>query len=269
MVQLGNVRFIKIRVLLKIDLNLLMRIELFKYYVFFLSTSISCLASGKDVLMAFSQEIPPYIFEKNNKGIEIDIISAALAYKGHTLKPLYFPLGRVPIAFSHNIVDAAMGDMGVNLKLKGGFYAKPAVIYDNVFITLKSRNIVIKKPSDLDSLLVVSFQGAELRYSKWLQPVVEEKRFFGVSNQLTQVKLLYLGRYDVVLCDRYVFKYFVNKLTLMNDLEVDEHPFISVDPNDYRPVFRDKKIRDDFNLGLKKLKESGEFQKIYNNYISL
>jgi len=93
----------------------------FKYYVFLFSTLISSIAIGNDVVMAFSQEIPPYIFEKNNSGIEIDIISSALAYKGHKLVPLYFPLGRVPIAFSHNIVDAAMGDMGVDLKLKGGF----------------------------------------------------------------------------------------------------------------------------------------------------
>jgi polar amino acid transport system substrate-binding protein len=247
-----------------------MRIELFKYYVFLFSTLIASIANGKVVVMAFSQEIPPYIFEKNNTGIEIDIISSSLEFKGHTLKPLYFPLGRVPIAFSHNLVDAAMGDMGVNLALKGGFYADPAVIYDNVFITLKSKDISITSPSDLDSLHVVSFQGAENRYPNWLQKVVAERRFFGVSDQFTQVKLLYLGRYEVVLCDRYIFKHIVNQLKLTDDfevMEVDEHTFINVDPADYRPVFRDKQIRDDFNLGLKKLKESGEYQKIYDRYM--
>lgn len=248
-----------------------MRIELFKYYVFFLGIFISCSASGKDILMAFSHEIPPYIFEKNDSGIEIDIITAALAYKGHTLKPLYFPLGRVPIAFSNNQVDAAMGDMGVDLKSKGGFYANPTVIYDNVFITLKSSHVSITSPSDLNSLLVASFQGAEIRYPKWLKKVVEEKRFFGVSDQLTQVKLLFLGRYDVVLSDRYIFKHFVNQLKIIEKLEmqdVDEHPFIEADPADYRPVFRDQNVRDDFNLGLQKLKESGEFQEIYDKYMN-
>lgn len=225
-------------------------------------------ASTQEILMAFSQEIPPYIIESTNSGIEIDIISAALAYKGHTLKPLYFPLGRVPIAFSHKLVDAAMGDMGIHLN--DGFYANPAVIYDNIFITLRSRNIIINKPSDLDSLHVASFQGAEKRYPDWLTNVVEENRFFGVSDQLTQVKLLQLGRYDVVLCDRYIFKYFVNQVESQKELEIseiDEHNFITVDPMNYRPVFRDKKIRDDFNLGLKYLKESGEFQKIYDEYL--
>ena len=235
-------------------------------------TLLSSLTNAKEVLMAFSQEIPPYIFEKHDKGIEIDIISAALAYKGHTLKPLYFPLGRIPIAFRHNIADAAMGDMGVNLKLHGGFYANPAVVYDNIFITLKSRKIFIKRPKDLDSLQVVSFQGAEKRYPNWLKKVAEDDRFFGISDQLSQVKLLHLGRYDAVLSDRYIYRYFVNQMMLKNIQKVhsvDEHQFTTANPDDYRPVFRDKKVRDDFNLGLKKLKESGKFQKIYDSYLIL
>ena len=240
--------------------------------VILVSSMLTGFASAKEVLMAFSQEIPPYIFQKENKGIEIDIISAALAVKGHTLKPLYFPLSRIPIAFTSNLVDAAMGDMGVNLEPKGGFYANPAVIYNNVFITLKNQNISIEKPNDLDQLRVVSFQGAENRYPKWLKKVKEEKRFYGISDQLTQVKLLHFGRYDVVLSDRFIFYYFVKQMMLTNVLEVnevDEHIFTTVNPEDYRPVFRDPKVRDDFNLGLKEIKETGEFQKIYDHYMNL
>jgi polar amino acid transport system substrate-binding protein len=231
---------------------------------------LSSFTQAKDVFMAFGQDIPPYIFQKYDKGIEIDIISAALAYKGHTLKPMYFPLGRVPIAFKQGLVDAAMGDMGVDLKDSGGFYAQPAVIYDNVFFTLKSKGVIIDKPSDLDLLTVVSFQGAEKRYPKWLNKAKEETRFYGISDQLTQVKLLHFGRYDVVLSDRYIFKYFVKQMMLMNNLElseVDEHEFTTVDTEDYRPIFRDKKVRDDFNLGLKEIKKNGKFQKIYNSYM--
>jgi polar amino acid transport system substrate-binding protein len=59
---------------------------------------------------------------------------------------------------------------------------------------------------------------------------------------------------------------------MMNVLEVhdvDEHKFTTVNPEDYRPVFRDRKVRDDFNLGLSQLKESGEFERIYDNYMKL
>jgi len=246
--------------------------SILKNSLLFIITLLPCFTSAKDVVMAFSKEIPPYIFENNNNGIEIDIISAALAYKGHTLKPVYFPLGRVPYAFTHNLVDAAMGDMGVDLTLQKGFYADPAVIYDNVFITLKSRNIAIEKPSDLDLLKIVSFQGAEKRYPKWLKKAYQENRLYSISDQLRQVKLLHYGRYDVVLSDRYIFKYFVKQMKLMNVLEmyeVVEHKFTTTNSKNYRPVFKDKKVRDDFNLGLIKLKESGEVQKIYDSYINL
>jgi polar amino acid transport system substrate-binding protein len=243
-----------------------------KYNLVLVITLFPCFTYAEDVLMAFSKEIPPYIFEKQNKGIEIDIISSALANKGHTLKPLYFPLGRIPYAFTNNLVDAAMGDMGVDLQPLGGFYANPAIIYDNVFITLKSKGISIKTPSDLNLLKVVSFQGAEKRYPKWLKKVKDENRFYGVSDQLTQVKLLNFGRYDVVLSDKYIFHYFANKLQSNNTLEkqeIVEHKVTTENREDYRPVFRNKKIRDDFNAGLRLLKESGEFQRIYNKYINL
>ena len=76
----------------------------------------------------------------------------------------------------------------------------------------------------------------------------------------------------MVLSDRYIFRYFAKRMKLLNVLtldDVDEHTFTMESPDDYRPVFRDENIRDDFNFGLKKLKESGEFQKIYNRYMSL
>ena len=86
------------------------------------------------------------------------------------------------------------------------------------------------------------------------------------------MKLLHFGRYDVVLSDRFIFKYFVKQMMLMSVLEVyevDEHTFTTVNPEDYRPVFRDQQVRDDFNLGLKKIKASGKFQKIYDRYMKL
>lgn len=123
----------------------------------------------------------------------------------------------------------------------------------------------------MNELTIVSFQGAEKRYPKWLSKSKNEGRFFGISDQLTQVKLLQMKRYDVVLCDKYIFKYFVRQLNLINgisDSDFVEHQFTTVDPDDYRPVFRSKAIRDDFNKGLKMIKASGEFQQIYNKYLN-
>ncbi|WP_413702017.1 substrate-binding periplasmic protein [Psychromonas sp. KJ10-10] len=228
-------------------------------------------SKAKEILMAFSLDIPPYIFQEYDKGIEIDMINAALAVRGHVIKPVYFPLGRIPLAFRNETVDAVMGDMGVDLSLYGGFYADPAIIYQNVFITLHKNNMTIREPKDLDGLRVVSFQESEKRYPKWMKKVKDEKRLYGVSNQMSQVRLLLLERYDVVLSDKYIFKYFLKELqdkSKQPDVLLDEHNFLDLNTDNYRPIFRDEKIRDDFNFGLEQIKKTGQYQKIYSFYLN-
>jgi len=80
-----------------------------------------------------------------------------------------------------------------------------------------------------------------------------------------------LERFDVVLSDSFIFKYFVKQLSLVSDLHnihFDERLFSKSNPLDYRPVFRSEKIRDDFNQGLRKIKETGQFQRIYDFYLA-
>jgi polar amino acid transport system substrate-binding protein len=220
--------------------------------------------------MSFGEKIPPFCFPDTNSGLELDVIREALAYRGHKLLPSYYPLARIPIAFKQKYVNATMTDLGEDLTPYGGHYGEPAVWYDNVFITLEERNLSIKKPADLKGLSVISFQGALKRYPDWLTPVKEMGNYHELNNQELQVLTLNKSRYDVVLSDRNIFKYFSLKLKKSGKFipkPITEHPFIALDLNNYRPVFRDPSIRDDFNLGLKNLKDSGRYQEIYDHYL--
>lgn len=219
--------------------------------------------------MAFGERIPPFCFPHTNSGIEVEVIREALAYRGHQLKPSYYPFARVPLAFKDHSVDATMTDLGQDLARHGGHYGDTAVMYDNVFITLRSRKLSIKKPSDLAGLSVVSFQGASNRFPDWLEPVKRAGRYLEINDQAVQVKTLMLGRYDVVLSDRSIFKYFMLQLAREGQTmsAVDEHVFTTPNPLDYRPVFRDRQVRDDFNAGLKHMKDSGRVQAIYDKYL--
>ncbi|GAB3253945.1 hypothetical protein GCM10027296_21720 [Chitinimonas naiadis] len=219
--------------------------------------------------MAFGEKIPPFCFPQTNSGIELEVIGEALAYKGHVLAPHYYPFARVPVAFKGGQVDAAMTDLGEDMTPFGGYYGDPAVLYDNVLITLKRRKLSIHKPEDLKGLTVVSFQGAANRYPQWLNPLKPEGRYIEQSDQEVQVKTLMKGRYDVVLSDRNIFKYFSLQLKRQGFeiLPVEEHAFTILNPMDYRPVFRSKQVRDDFNAGLKQLKSSGRYQAIYDKYL--
>lgn len=230
----------------------------------------AALAQAAEVSMAFGEKIPPFCFPETNSGIEVEVIRDALAYRGHVLRPHYLPFVRIPLAFKAGDVDAAMTDLGEDMAKSGAYYGDPAVFYDNVFISLKERNLVIKKPGDLKGLSVISFAGAAKRYPEWLDDVKKAGRYVEQNDQALQVLTLQHGRYDLVLSDRNIFKYFTLQLKLNKSLvqkPTVEHPFVKFNPMDYRPVFRDAKVRDDFNAGLKQLKDSGRFAAIYRKYL--
>ncbi|MBH9552280.1 transporter substrate-binding domain-containing protein [Inhella sp. 4Y17] len=219
--------------------------------------------------MAFGEKIPPFSFPATNSGIEIETYREALALKGHRLIPMYFPFVRVPLAFKAGRVDAAMTDLGEDLRAEGGHYGDSAVLYDNVLFTLKERGLSLQSPADLLPLRVVSFQGAAKRYPEWLGPLEKVGGLSEVNDQATQVRLLMVGRVDVVLSDRLIFQYFTQEVRKqgIKILPVTAHRFTVARPEDYRPVFRDAQIRDDFNAGLKQLRASGRLAQIYKQYI--
>ena len=224
-----------------------------------------------DVSMAFGEKIPPFCFPDTDSGIELDVMREALAYRGHVLKPHYYSFARIPVAFKAGEVDAAMTDLGEDMVSWGAFYGNPAVTYDNVFITLKERHLAITRPEDLRGLTVISFAGAAKRYPEWLDAVRKAGHYFEQNDQALQVLTLDRGRYDVVLSDRNIFRYFTLQLQLNKSFKpkpVVEHHFVRLNPMDYRPVFRDSAVRDDFNAGLKYLKDSGRFQAIYSKYLA-
>lgn len=227
-------------------------------------------ARADEISMAFGEKIPPFCFPETNSGIELEVIGEALAFRGHVLKPQYFSFARIPVAFKARKVDAAMTDLGHDMTPEGAFYGDPAVFYDNVFISLKERNLVIKKPEDLRNLSVISFPGGANRYPEWLDAVRKSGRYFEQNDQALQVLTLDKGRYDLVLSDRNIFKYFTLMLSLNKSIQlkpVAEHSFVKLNPMDYRPVFWYKRYRDDFNAGLKHIKENGRFDAIYRKYL--
>lgn len=224
--------------------------------------------SAEEIVMAFGEKIAPFSFPESDSGIELEVIGEALAVKGHTLRPRYYPLARVPLEFKMAHVDAAMTDLGAGAQ--GGYFGEPAVIYDNVFVTLSQRALKISKPEDLNGLVVVSFPGGLKRYPEWLTAVDQEHRYFEQNNQELQVAGLNKGRFDVVLSDKNIYRYFellLNRNNLFRAKAVDMHAFTQANPNDYRPVFRSEKVRDDFNAGLAHLKASGRYQAIYDSYL--
>ncbi|MFG6485449.1 substrate-binding periplasmic protein [Roseateles sp. BYS78W] len=230
----------------------------------------AAVAQPLELRMAFGEHIPPFCFPDTDSGIEVEVFREALGHKGYRLHAVYLPLGRIPAAFRNHEVDATMTDLGEDLARQGGHYGNTAVLYDNVLFTLAERGLSLKRPQDLEGLSVIAFQGAVRRYPDWLGPVREAGRYTEINDQTAQVRTLMRRRYDVVLADRSIFRYFSLQLKRAGEplLPVTEHAFTTPNPLDYRPVFRSPKVRDDFNDGLQWLKASGRYRAIYARYLT-
>jgi len=233
--------------------------------------SIALPAGAADVRMAFGDNLPPYILVQSNSGIEVDIVREALAYRGHVLRPLFMPMGRIPIAFMAGKADAIMMDVGREMGPAGAVYGEVPVVYDNVMYTLARRRLSIKKPEDLDKLWIMSFVGAARRYPAWLGKLEHTPFYVERNNQSVQPLLLALGRYDVVVSDRTIFTYFSRQQQKADPgfrmPPLDEHALPPADTRAYRTVFRDATVRDDFNAGLAWLRKSGRYAAIYHHYL--
>jgi len=227
-------------------------------------------ARADEISVAMGDHLPPYIIPEAATGFEVEVFREALAHAGHSMKPIFVPIKRVAMLFAEGKYDVAMMDSGLDLESSGGLYGEPAAIYDNVFIALADRHLSIKSPDDLRGLSVLCFPGALARYPDWLSGVARAGKYRETNNQTLQALMLQAGEADVVLSDRYVFRYFAHMLRKKKGRllsEAAEYSVLTEDPRNYRTIFRDGRIRSDFESGLRFLKESGRFSELFSKFV--
>jgi len=233
-----------------------------------LFTLSACLSSqAENITMGFGESLYPYVIKEENKGMELDVIRAALAYKKHTLIPTYAPLHSLAILFDKQRVDAINVTLKADLK-RPHFYAKqPSIFYQDIMLTLEKSELTIKEPNDLKGLRVFAFHSAHLYHPIWLAPLKDSPKYRESSLQSSQVSLLHLQRVDVIVADENIIGYYTDKLKKEGKIQLlptTSHAFAK--PIPIKAVFAHQHIRDDFNEGLAHLKETGEYQKIIDGY---
>ncbi len=210
--------------------------------------------------------LPPYGIKESKSGIEVDIIKAALAKKGHTLTVRFVPFGRMGKEFEGGKVTAATPlTPGSGIKAE---YSDSHISYQNVATTLTEKGQKIGSIADLGNYKVVAFVKADVYLGEEFAKMAKaNKNYREVGDQITQNKLLMKGRTDAVVGDIRIFKYYNKQISSQVKLkDVTYHEIFS--PTVYHVAFKDAAVRDDFNAGLKEIKASGEYDKIIANYVS-
>lgn len=227
----------------------------------------SSAALGDEVTVAVAHSVPPYVIVDEWRGLEYDVVREVLALEGHTLKPRFMPLARIIKELDDGTVDAAM-----TMQPASGvtaFYSDSHVSYRNYAITLARRDITIKQVKDMADKSVMAFQNATMVLGRDFKTMADKNpRYREEAKQVVQPMLLFLERIDVVVADRSIFGWFANDPEVKAKADTNQvlrfHPIFP--PTDYHVAFRDAKIRDSFNRGLKKLRDSGIYAKIVDRY---
>jgi polar amino acid transport system substrate-binding protein len=157
------------------------------------------LTHARELKIIFFQYTPPYVLEEGG-GIVVDIVSEALKASGHTVRPVYVPMGRGFELFAEQRVDGT-AIIRENSGLVAN-YSDDFMQYHNRAFTLKSRQHRLATLEDLKDKTVVAFQNA----NKYLDDdfgrvVAKNPHYKEMGNQETQTLMLLLGRIDVAVMD--------------------------------------------------------------------
>lgn len=209
---------------------------------------------------------PPYVMQEENIGMELEIVRRALEISGYKMKPRYMPILNIP----HDL-NAGMIDGGIHLKAHNavdGFFSDDVIEYRNYAISRADSDEKLTTLSDLKGKRIIAFQNAhENLGNEYAQAVRGNADYRELADQALQVEMLATGNVDYIISDFRIFLYFKQKYEATSKAEFPPVRFHKLfPPTPYRAAFRKRSVRDAFDLGLAKLRETGEYDRIINHY---
>ena len=223
-------------------------------------------AGGKELTFSVGLALAPYNIPEKNCGMELDIVREALAMKGYRVKTRYVPFARRIREIAQREVDGVLTvneNSGLDV-----FLSDRHIVCENVAVSLKKRKFHISNPSDLKDKSILTFQDAKKYLGKEFAAAAEASPDYReISKQELQINLLYGDRVDVIVLDKNIFYYHKKNNKMVDTTQPIDmwHIFQKVP---FRVGFVDKKVRDDFDDGLKQLRESGRYEEIVKKYTS-
>ena len=223
-------------------------------------------ASAAGLKIIFTQYTPPYVFE-DGTGILVEVVRTALESAGHTVKPVYVPIGRGFKMFADKQADGTT-IVQESSGLKAA-YSENFMQYHNRAFALKGRNLQVRNIGDLKGMSITAFQNAE-KYlgEEFRRAVAGNPNYKEMAQQDAQTNMLLLNRIDVAVMDESIFRFYRQKL--IDERKADRAQeyvaFNIFPPSPYRAAFHDAKVRDDFDKAIAAMRKDGRYDAIYRKY---
>ena len=230
----------------------------------FIGLSITT-AKAEQIRIAVSLSIPPFFIMEIENGIELEIIRAAFAYRGHDVLPIFYFSGPRLEQFNRK-KEACASSISANSNVKA-HYSDPFITLENVVITLSKNALKIDNLEHLKNLKIITYKGASKVLGKEFAKNIKGNLHYRerLKNEIMPL-LLFRGRVQAVISDLTIFHYVSHKMSKRVDIN---------QPIDIHRIFPKKQLGiachshsliNDFNAGLNHLKQRGELEHIWNKY---
>lgn len=221
-------------------------------------------AGAQELSVAIQPDIPPYVMESATKGLEVDLVHAALS--NHKARFIQMPYGELETAVQQGGAVVALAVQGT---AAGVSYSAAYLTFVNDAISKKADGLKIDSVADLKGHDVLTWQDAYLELGDAFREQYSPKspqrgEYLEFADQQEQVRKFWHQEGSIVIIDRAIFRYFSEQMGHSMS-EVELHPLFPAVTN-FKAAFKDAALRDEFNAGLTELCRTGEYAKILERY---
>lgn len=237
--------------------------------VFLLQLSHSTIA--KEVITIGVGNFPPFFIEKDNKGLFVELINQIFSeLPQYDVKFLYMSNHRL----LHEINSGKLIDVAANIFAESDVDAHlsvPIFRYTDVAVSRANKKLAINVISDLQGKSIAAYQGAkELLGSDFKQMAESNAQYSEHSHPKDTTYLMVTGSKDIRVGDINIFWYDLqNKFyDQKNNIEANQFTIHRLWPDVYSHLaFKNEDLRNDVDQVIKKLKNNGAIDNIYNKYL--
>lgn len=234
-------------------------------YSLVLSSAAHAQSPKKIIEIATRLDISPYVEAGATGGIEVALIKAIFAETDFEPVFVQQPRVRMISAFESRQINGIITQN--QTASSEGCATDWYISHQNVALTVAERNVNIDNLNDLAGHSVLSFSGAT-RYlgDDFRKTVMKTTRYTESGDQSKHISLLYKGRFDAIVGDRWILA-LAQKRYLADSGEyktLTAHPIMK--PSLYVARFHNQEVCDAFNLGLRRLRASGDYARIIDGF---
>ncbi|WP_414828761.1 substrate-binding periplasmic protein [Alteromonas sp. H39] len=205
---------------------------------------------------------PPWAFydgEQGVVGIDVDILKHAFNELGYETEFHLLAYNRLIKDFRDGKYDVASP---AAFTADHGYLSTYYLPFEDVAVSLKSRQLTIADIQDLKGKRVIAYQSARNVLGEEFADAVNGNSYLEEAEREVQLTLLKNGKTDVVVGEKRLLTYIMNKL--YPNVALTIHPIFEVKP--YGAILKQEFLRDRLNQQIKKMQATGEYQQIMEKW---